>query len=54
MERLMENMVLIEDMEYIFKSLSEKEKDKLKNSKVLVTGCAGRKEIFMICLRRQK
>jgi UDP-glucuronate decarboxylase len=41
MERLMENIVLAEDMEYIFKSLSEKEKDKLKNSKVLITGCAG-------------
>lgn len=35
------NPVLAEDMETIFSGLSEKEKDRLRNSTILLTGCGG-------------
>lgn len=35
------NPVLVEDMEAIFQKLSGPEKDKLKNSTILLTGCGG-------------
>lgn len=37
----MGNRILAEDMVYIFESLTEREKDSLRDSKILVTGCAG-------------
>ena len=40
-DRTAANPVLIEDMEAIFEKLSSKEKDKLKNSTILLTGCGG-------------
>lgn len=33
--------ILTEDMEYTLKKLSESEREKLKNSSILITGCAG-------------
>ena len=37
----MKNRILKEDMTYIFGKLSDKEKSKLKNATVLITGCGG-------------
>ena len=35
------NRILVEDMENIYNKLSEKEKNKLRNSTILLTGCGG-------------
>jgi UDP-glucuronate decarboxylase len=37
----MENKILIEDMSYILGKLSQEEKNKLKDSTVIITGCGG-------------
>ncbi len=37
----MKNTVVTQDVDHIFNQLSKEEKDKLRNSKVLITGCAG-------------
>jgi len=37
----MKNKILLEDMSYIFDGLSSKEKNKFKNSTIIITGCGG-------------
>ncbi|SHS25521.1 UDP-glucuronic acid decarboxylase 1 [Mycobacteroides abscessus subsp. abscessus] len=41
MENSKTNTIYHADLQYIFRNLSELEKEKLKNSSILVTGCAG-------------
>ncbi|MDJ0645036.1 MAG: NAD-dependent epimerase/dehydratase family protein [Flavobacteriaceae bacterium] len=37
----MQNKILLEDLDYIFNKLSDKEKDKFRDSTILFTGCGG-------------
>jgi UDP-glucuronate decarboxylase len=37
----MKNEIVVKDVEHIFSQLSEEEKEKLSNSNILITGCAG-------------
>ncbi|EAK6839594.1 epimerase, partial [Campylobacter coli] len=37
----LENPIVIEDLEYIYNSLTKVEKQKFNNSTILFTGCAG-------------